>query len=105
MYNYNTVTESVEGLEGRGHTKNFSVHPERECLVCQKTGTSLSEDEFEITVKYGFEGMTYPGDEMIVYALSSKKYDIKGILVNIYGMYEDTATSPAVQKLLHHNNN
>ena len=49
--------------------------------------------------------MTYPGDEMIVYALSSKKYDIKGILVNIYGMYEDTATSPAVQKLLHHNNN
>ena len=105
MYNYNTVTESVEGLEGRGYTKDFNVHPERECLVCQKTGTSLSEDEFEINVIYRFEGMTDPGDEMIVYALSSKKYDIKGILVNTYGMYEDTVTSPVVQKLLHHKNN
>ena len=25
MYNYNTVMEAVEGLEGRGYTKDFNV--------------------------------------------------------------------------------
>ena len=105
MYNYNTVTEAVEGLEGRGYTKDFNVHPERECQICQKTGINSSPDEFEIDEIYRFEGMTDPGDEMIIYALSSKKYGLKGILVNAYGMYEDSATSTVVQQLLHRKNN
>ena len=105
MYNYITVTEAVEGLEGRGYSKDFNVHPERECQICQKTGISLSPDEFEIDEIYRFEGMTDPGDEMIVYAISSKKYGLKGILVNAYGMYEDSATSTVVQKLLQHKDN
>ena len=104
MYNYNTVTEAVEGLEGRGYTKDFNVHPERECQICQKTGINSSPDEFEIDEIYRFEGMTDPGDEMIIYALSSKKYGLKGILVNAYGMYEDSATT-VVQQLLHRKNN
>ena len=102
MYNYNTVTEAVEGLEGRGHTKDFNVHPERECQICQKTRISLSQDEFEIDGIYRFEVMTDPGYEMIVYALSSKKYSLKGILLNAYGMCED---STVVQKLLQHKDN
>ena len=105
MYNYNTVTEAVEGLEGRGHTKDFNVHPERECQICQKTRISLSQDEFEIDGIYQFKGTTDPGDEMIVYALSPKNYGLKGILVNAYGMYEDSAISTVVQKLLQHKDN
>lgn len=105
MYNYNTVTEAVEELEGRRYLKDFNVHPERECQICQKTGISLPQDEFEIDGIYQFKGMTDPGDEMIVYALSSKKYGLKGILVNAYGMYEDSATSTVVQKLLQHKDN
>jgi hypothetical protein len=32
------------------------------------------------------------GDKMIAFAVSSKKNNLKGIIVNAYGMYSDTTT-------------
>jgi NADH dehydrogenase len=39
---------------------------------------------------------------MIVYAISSKKQDIKGVIANAYGMYADAPTSQLVSKLGSH---
>lgn len=96
---YDTVSEAVNDLVKRGYTTDFSLSTEKECLVCRKTSVELGKDDFQIDEIYRFEGETDPGDEMIVYALSSSKFNIKGIVVNAYGMYADSQNSKIVRHL------
>lgn len=96
---YDTVTEAVNDLEKRGYTTNFSLWPETECMVCRETSLSLSPGEFEIDELYRFEGMTDPGDEMIVMAISSKEHMVKGVVVNAFGMYSDSLTEKITKRL------
>ncbi len=49
-----------------------------------------------------FEGDTDPADEAIVYAISSTKHTIKGVLVNAYGMYSDSFSNELMAKLKAH---
>jgi len=102
---YETVSEAINDLAKRGYTSDFKVLSDKECLVCNKTAVQLSPAEFEIDETYRFEGNTDPGDEMIVHAISSIKHNIKGIIVNGYGMYSDAATSKIVERLHQHINN
>ncbi len=99
---YDTVSEAVNDLIKRGYITDFSILAEKECLICNRTAKQLSADEFEIDETYRFEGMTDPGDEMIVFAISSKKHNMKGIVVNAYGMYSDSTTSKIVERLKKH---
>lgn len=39
---------------------------------------------------------------MIVYAISSTKHDIKGIVINAFGIYSDPITSKIVERLKKH---
>ncbi len=43
-----------------------------------------------------------PEDQSIVYAISSKHHDVKGILVNAYGMDASPMTQNMVAKLATH---
>ena len=99
---YETVSEAVNDLYKRGYVTDFKIHTEQECLVWNKTSTQLSPDEFEIDETYRFEGETDPGDEMIVFAISSKKHNIKGVVINAYGVYSDSSTSKIVERLKKH---
>lgn len=99
---YDTVTEAMADLKKMGYTIDFSILAEQECLVCHLTATTLSADDFEIDHFYRFEGDSDPGDEMIVYAISSKNDDVKGIVVNAFGLYAENATSAIVKKLNTH---
>lgn len=102
MFSYETVSEAINDLAKRGYTTDFKIHAEEEKIICQKTFIQLSPDDFEIDETYRFEGETDPGDEMIVFAISSKKNNMKGILVNGYGTYADSGTSKIVEKLKRH---
>ena len=101
-YSYDTVSEAINDLAKRGYTIDFELLAEKDCLACHKTSTYLSPDEFEIDEIYRFEGNSDPGDEMIVYAVSAKEYNVKGIVVNAYGMYSDSATSKIIERLKKH---
>jgi hypothetical protein len=96
---YETVSEATTDLFKRGYTTDFGLHPEQDCLVCKHTHIQLSPDDFEIDEIHRFEGETDPGDSMIVYAISSEKFNTKGVLVNGYGMYADAKLSKIVEKL------
>ena len=102
MRSYETVSEALNNLVKRGYTHYFNVHAEKECLVCNTSLTQLSVDDFEIDETYRFEGDTDPGDEMILFAISSTKHKIKGTLLNAYGMYSDSATTKIIEKLVTH---
>lgn len=100
--NYETVSEAVNDLKKRGYTADLSIEAERECLVCQGSATELSPEDFVIDEVYRFEGMTDPGDEMIVYAISSVNKNIKGIVVNAFGIYSSYRASKLVEHLAKH---
>lgn len=96
---YETASEAISDLQKKGYVIDFAIEAQKECLICNKTGLELSPDEFEIDQYYRFDGGTDPGDEMIVYAISSTKNDLKGIVVNAFGIYADSASSAIVKKL------
>jgi hypothetical protein len=99
---YDTVSEAINDLQKLGYSVDFSLMDDKDCIVCHKTATELSPNDFEIDHFYRFEGDTARGDEMIVYAISSTKYNMKGVVVNAFGFYADSATSAIVKKLSTH---
>ncbi len=94
---FGTLSETVNALIKAGYTLDFNIH--QECLICHHTNTILSPEEFQIDKFYRFEGATNPEDQSIVYAISSTKIAVKGILVNGYGISGDEASSKLVEKL------
>lgn len=96
---YETASEAMNQLAKKGYTTDFEVLKEHDCLVCTQTAKQLSPDEFVIDETHRFDGETDPGDEMIVYAISSQKHGIKGIVVNGYGTYADPDTYRIVERL------
>ena len=56
-------------------------------------------DEFKVDKYYRFEGESNPSDSAILYAISSDKYQLKGVLVNAYGIYSESVTDEMVEKL------
>ena len=97
---YGTLSETINGLKKEGYTLDFNIR--QECLVCSITNTVLSPDDFEIDKVYRFEGMSNPDDQAILYAISSPKFEVKGVLVNGYGISADDATDEMIEKLKTH---
>jgi hypothetical protein len=97
---YGTLSQTVEALQKEGYSLDFNV--QQECIACHRTNTVLSPDEFEIDAVYRFEGESNPDDEAVVYAISSPRFGVKGVLVNAYGIYADGASDALVRKLERH---
>ena len=94
---FDTMVEAIERLRALGYTYDFNLRPD--CLECSSKEKSLSPDEFEIDKIYRFDGMTNPDDESILYAISSKDHNMKGILVNGYGPDSDPFSQEMIEKL------
>ena len=94
---YGTLSETINALIHLGYTLDFNIR--EECLVCHKTNIQLSPEEFQIDKFYRFEGMSDPEDQSILYAISSPKLNVKGLLVNAYGVNSDEYSSKLISKL------
>ena len=99
MRHYETVSEAVNDLVKRGYTENFLKEQDTDCPVYDAPSICLPPQFYAIDEVYRFDGMTDPADEMIIFAISSKKLLAKGIVVNGYGVYSDNNTSKIVQEL------
>jgi hypothetical protein len=94
---FGTLSETVNELYKLGYTMDFNIH--EDCLICHQTNTVLSPVDFQIDKVYRFEGASNPDDQSIVYAISSAKFGVKGVLVNGYGISADETSSKLVDKL------
>ncbi len=94
---YTTLSEAINDLAKRGYTENFNI--DSGCIVCAKSLIRLKPDEFVIDEVYRFQEMSDLDNESILYAISSPTNNVKGLLVNAYGIYSDTATTELVSKL------
>ncbi len=97
MQEMTTMTEVIGKLRTDGYTEDFNL--QQNCLVCRDGHFSVFHNEFIIDKVYRFEGDSDPADEATVYAISSPKYDIKGVLVNGAGIYTDELTDEMVEML------
>ena len=100
MAAYSTLSEAVNDLQVRGYTDELSLADN--CVICDGKRTELHPEDFHIDEFHRFEGNSDPEDQSIVYAISSKHHDVKGILVNAYGMDASPMTQNMVAKLATH---
>jgi hypothetical protein len=99
MNTYNNLVEATNDLMKRGYTENLSL--EGETIDDKAKGIHMTADDFVIDEFYRFEGPSNPSDMSIVYAVTSDKYHLKGVLVNAFGTYANTSSS-AIQAKLNH---
>lgn len=97
MNNYTTLSEAIYDLNKKGYTFNFNI--QNDCIFCSENNMQLKPDEFDIDEVYRFQEMSDVDDESILYAISSKRHNVKGLLVNAYGIYANTASSSLIEKL------
>src|ERR1700744_3098530 len=97
MESYETVTEAITALRKQGYTEDFNLM--ENCLECSAGSKKILHDEFKIDKFFRFEGNTDPDDESILYAISSDKHHMKGILVNGYGTSSEGMADELLEKL------
>ena len=101
MKNYETLSEAINDLTKKGYTFNFNMS--RDCIFCADSNMQLQPEEFEIDEVHRFQEMSDVDNESILYAISSAKHKIKGLLVNAYSIYSDSASAKLVEKLNSYN--
>jgi hypothetical protein len=97
MTKYSNLIEAVNGLKVEGYTEDFNL--QQNCLECRNAEFKIFHDEFVIDKYFRFDNDSDPSDQSIIYAISSSKYNLKGTLINSYGIYSETVTSEMLDKL------
>ena len=97
MKTYITLSEAISDLAKKGYTFNFNI--KNDCIECAENNLQLQPDEFEIDEVHRFQEMSDVDNESILYAISSTQNNVKGLLVNAYSIYADTASTTLVAKL------
>jgi quercetin dioxygenase-like cupin family protein len=92
-----TLSQVLNHLKAIGYTEDFNL--DEDSLVSTRNALKMNPEEFVVDKHYRFEGESDPGDEAVVYAISSTKHNIRGILVNGYGIYSDPATDRMLKTL------
>lgn len=100
MTSYDKISDALDNLYSNGYTTEFSLHIEQDCINSQDY--RLSSDEFKIDKFQYLESDS--GEQMILFAISSKKHNIKGTLLNSSGIFSKSNESKIVDKLGKHLN-
>jgi len=97
MQTMTTVSEVLNHLRLKGYTVDFNL--DDNCLICHSNSLKLHPEDFQVDKHYRFEGLSDPADEAIVYAISSTKHDLKGTLVDGYGISSEKLTHEMIMAL------
>lgn len=92
-----TLSETMNSLRKEGYVEDFNL--KQNCLECRDGEFKVFADDFKVDKFFRFEGESNPSDSSILYAISSDKYNLKGVLVNAYGIYSDPLTDEMMSKL------
>jgi hypothetical protein len=94
---FDTLSGAISQLQKQGYTIDFNLR--ENALVCRHNDMQIGHEDFVIDKYYRFEGMTDPADEAILYAISVPGHNLKGLLVNGYGIYSDPLSNEMMKKL------
>lgn len=97
MENYTTLADAIDRLIAKGYVEDFNLG--EQCLECSKRQVSLYPEDFHIDQAIRFDVDADPADQAVLYAISSEKYQLKGLLVNGYGIYTEGISDRLMEKL------
>ena len=97
MEPYVTLSGTMNELRKEGYVEDFNL--KQNCLECRNGEFKVFADDFKIDKFFRFEGHSNPSDSAILYAISSDRYNLKGVLVNAYGIYSESVTDEMLEKL------
>ena len=97
MQQYSNLIEAINGLRSEGYVEDFNL--KEDCLECRERQYKIFHDEFEIDKYFRFDVSSDAADQSIIYAISSEKYGLKGIMINSYGTYSEPITNEMLNKL------
>ncbi len=97
MESYETLTEAIAALKTQGYTEDFNL--KENCLECIAGRQLLLPQEFVIDKSFRFDVDEDPSDQSVLYAISSEKHSLRGLLVNGYGIYSDDVSNEMLEKL------
>ncbi len=92
-----TLVDTINALGKEGYTEDFNL--KHDWIEFSDKDHKILYNEFHIDKYFRFEGNTDPADECILYAITSEKYDIKGVLVNGYGISSEVISNEMLEKL------
>jgi hypothetical protein len=92
-----TLSQTMNELRKEGYVEDFNL--QQNCLECRGGEFKVFADEFKIDKFFRFEGASNPSDQSILYAISSDLHQLKGVLVNGYGIYTEDVTDEMLEKL------
>lgn len=87
-----SLSETIHFLQHNGYTEDFNLEN-----ACREFDEDPSQ--FVIEETFRFDNQSDPDDQCVLFAVHNKKRDIKGILLNSFGLYHDSATSKLANKL------
>lgn len=93
---YDTLSEAINDLQANGYTYDFNLKPEY--LECLSLKIEIIPEDFVVDEMHRFDGMSSTDDNSVLYAISSKN-DIKGLLVDSYGVYAENISEEMRKKL------
>jgi len=94
---YDTLVQAINALREQGYVEDFNL--KAHCIECRHGEIQLFPNQFEIDKVFRFYGPSDVDDESILYAISSSKRNLKGLLVNGYGASSDVPTQEMIEKL------
>ncbi len=100
MESYDTLTEAINALKKQGYIVDFNI--KESWIECTEGKYKLAIDEFVIDKSFRFDVDEDPADQSVLYAVSSEKHTVKGLLVNGYGRYTEDSTNKILDKLKSH---
>lgn len=92
---YGSLSEAVRDLRSLGYEDELNLTVEGVCHVDH----ALPAEDFNIDSYHRFEGPSDPADMSILYAVSSERHQLKGLLINAYGTYASHAIDHVLVKL------
>ncbi len=95
---YSTMTAAVNDLQAQGYTDELTLTEDG----LFNNATPLNPKEFCIDSFHRFEGPSDPADMAIIYAISSKRMGLKGLLIGEYGANAQDFIHQMVQPLQVH---
>ncbi len=76
------ISETVRYLKSKGYITEFKLNSS--FLESSSTSIRLSTEDFTIDLVFQFDSYLNPNDEAIIYAISSKRFGIKGLFLDTY---------------------
>ena len=92
-----TLIDVLNILKKKGYTEDFNL--KQNCIECRNGEYRIFHNEFEVDEYFRFDNDSDPADQSILYAISSEKYNLKGVLINSYGIYSEEITDEMLDKL------